>query len=68
MAEAVNDQHAAWQRLTLRWQESERAWNDPVRREFEKRYWQALTQENQATAKEMERLAQVLAQARRSVR
>jgi len=67
MAEATNDLHTTWQRLTRRWEESEKEWNDPVRREFDKRYWQPLSQETQSTAREMERLAQVLAQARRAV-
>ena len=67
MSEATNDLSIAWQRLARRWAESETDWDDAVRREFEKRYWQSLAQESQSTAKEMERLAQVLAQARHSV-
>lgn len=67
MSEATNELSVVWQRLARRWEESESDWDDAVRREFEKRYWQLLAQESQSTAAEMERLAQVLAQARRSV-
>jgi len=57
----------AWQRLCLRWQETISLWNDPVRWQFEREYWQPLEGQMPATLKEMERLAQVVAQARRSV-
>ncbi len=67
MSEATTELNTAWQRLARRWEESEKEWNDPVREEFDKRYWQPLAQESQSTAKEMERLAQLLAQVRRSV-
>lgn len=67
MGEAVDGLENAWRRLARRWAESEREWDDAVRREFEKRYWQPLARESQSTAAEMERLAQALAQARRGV-
>lgn len=57
----------AWQRLCLRWQETTPLWNDPVRWQFEREYWQPLESQMPATQREMERLAQVIAQARRSV-
>lgn len=63
----MDDLHTAWQRLAWHWEESEKDWNDPVRREFEKRYWQPLSQETQSTAREIERLVQVLDQVRRSL-
>ncbi|MBS1252572.1 MAG: hypothetical protein MAG451_01613 [Anaerolineales bacterium] len=43
-------------------------WNDPVRRRFEKEYWMPLERQVQATQREMERLARVISQARRSVK
>lgn len=58
----------AWKRLQLRWEESGRAWDDPVRAELERRYWEPLLAETRATLREVERLMQVLAQARRSVK
>jgi hypothetical protein len=57
-----------WQRLRQRWTDTVAVWNDPVRWDFEKQYWQPLEGQTQATQREMERLAQVIAQARRSVR
>ncbi len=53
--------------LRQRWEESKTLWNDPVRWDFEKRRWQPLEQQTQATLKEMERLADVLAKAQRNV-
>lgn len=59
---------AAWQRLYQRWEETKAVWNDPVRRRFEKEHWMPLENQTQVTLKEMERLAQVIAKARRSVK
>ncbi|MBK8540741.1 MAG: hypothetical protein IPL60_12170 [Ardenticatenia bacterium] len=67
VAETANDLHIVLKRLARSWADSEQNWNDSVRRDFEKRYWQPLADECQTTAKEMDHLAQVLAQARRSV-
>ncbi len=63
----MDDLHTAWQRLARAWAESEQKWNDPVRHDFDNNYWQPLAQETQSTTKAMDRLAQVLAQVRRSV-
>lgn len=43
-------------------------WDDIVRQRFEMEHWLPLEREVQVTQREMERLAQVVAQARRSVR
>ncbi|MFQ5856286.1 MAG: hypothetical protein ACE5LU_11645 [Anaerolineae bacterium] len=59
---------AGWQRLDQRWEETKAVWNDPVRRRFEKEHWTPLERQVQATQREMERLAQVIGQARRSVK
>ena len=68
----LNDTRAelqeAWQRLNLRWQETTALWNDPVRRHFEREFWQPLEGQWQPTVTDMERLAQVIAQAQRSVK
>lgn len=58
----------AWRRLQQRWQDSRALWNDPVARSFEKERWTPLEQQSRAAQQEMERLAQVVAQARRSVK
>ncbi|MBC7264335.1 MAG: hypothetical protein H5T64_08235 [Chloroflexi bacterium] len=58
----------AWQRLRQRWEETKAMWNDPVRWQFEREFWQPLESQVPIILKEMERLAQVIAQARRNVR
>jgi len=58
----------AWQRLRQRWAETKTLWNDPVRQRFEREFWQPLETQMPAILGEMERLAQIIAQARRSVR
>jgi len=57
-----------WQRLNQRWEEAKALWNDPVRWSFEKEHWTPLEGQAQATQQEMARLAQVIAQAQRSVK
>ena len=58
----------AWQRLRQRWQGTTVLWNDPMCRQFEREFWQPLESQTLAVLKEMERLVQVIAQARQSVR
>ncbi len=53
--------------LGQRWEEAKALWNDPVRRDFEKRHWQPLELETRNTLKEMARLADMLAKAQRNV-
>jgi len=62
-----SDLQEAFQRLRQRWEEAKTLWNDPVRWDFEKRHWQLLERETQATLKEMDRLAQTIVRARRNV-
>lgn len=62
------DLQASWRRLDQRWEETKVVWNDPVRRRFEQEYWTPLENQTRTTLKEMERLAQVIAQVRRSVK
>jgi len=57
-----------WRVLQRQWQASCALWDDPVRRQFEREFWQDFEQVVPATLKEMERLVQVIAQARRGVR
>jgi hypothetical protein len=58
----------AWRRLCQAWEDAKAVWNDPVRWSFEKEHWTPLEQQVPAVQREMERLAQVIAQARRSVK
>ncbi len=58
----------SWQRLCQRWQGTIALWNDPMRWQFEREFWQLLEDQMLLTLKEMEQLAQVIAQATRSVR
>ncbi len=57
----------AFKSLRQRWQDIQSVWNDPVSRAFEQEYLLPLESQVQAAQREMERLAQVIAQARRSV-
>jgi hypothetical protein len=57
-----------WKALALRWEETKKVWTDLVRRDFEKEYWETLAPQPPAVQREMERLAQVIAGARRSVK
>jgi predicted membrane chloride channel (bestrophin family) len=57
-----------WKALALRWEETRKVWTDLVRRDFEREYWESLMPHPPAVQREMERLAQVIAGARRSVK
>jgi hypothetical protein len=59
---------AAFRTLSQRWEHTKTLWNDSVRRSFEDDYWTPLETQARETQREMERLAQVIAQARRSVK
>lgn len=65
---AIAQLEAGWKALVLRWEETKKVWNDLVRRDFEKEYWDVLAPQPPAVQHEMERLAQVIAGARRSVK
>ena len=56
------------QALHQRWANTQSVWNDPVSRNFEQEYLVSLESQLQTTQREMERLAQVIAQVRRSVK
>ncbi len=60
--------HESWQRVRQRWQGTTALWNDSVHRQFEREFWQPLEDQVPATLKEMERLTEVITQARRSVK
>ena len=53
------------ERLRVSWQETCEAWNDPVRRQFQREFQQPLEAEVVAAHQELEKLAHVMAQTRR---
>jgi hypothetical protein len=57
-----------WLRLTQRWGAATEKWSDPVRWAFEKQTWAPLERQARETLLEMQRLAEVIAQARRQVK
>jgi len=65
---AIFQLETEWKALTLCWEETKTVWTDLVRRDFEEEYWEALAPRPPAVQREMERLAQVIAGARRSVK
>ena len=59
-----------WRRVTARslrqrWVNTQSIWNDPMSRSFKQDYLVPLEQQAQATQRELERRAQVIAQAKR---
>ena len=62
-----NQFQQVWHQLCQQWQKSTALWNDPVRWQFERDFWQALERQMPATLQTMERLAQVIAQAQQHV-
>ncbi len=57
-----------WLRLQQQQRITFERWNDPVSDRFERDYWQDFDRILSATLAEMDKLAQVIAQARRSVK
>ena len=71
MGSLLNTQNqlgSSWQALQRKWQASCAQWNDPVSRKFEREFWQDFERVVPATINEMQKLAEVIAQARRSVK
>jgi hypothetical protein len=55
---------SAFKTLQVRWDETCLSWRDPVRREFTERYWSILEGQLPGLLTAIDRLDQVLAQAR----
>lgn len=68
LSQTIADFQEAWQRLSRRWEDTKAVWKDPIAWHFAKEYWDVLAPQPPAVQREMERLAQVIAGARRSVR
>jgi len=64
---AANQLQEAWQQLCNRWYETTQVWDDPIRRQFEMEFWQPLETQVTATQLELERLANGISKAHRSV-
>jgi hypothetical protein len=68
LATHAADLNAAWKLLQARWDTTGETWTDQVHDEFAAHYWQPLEQETQAAQHSLERLAQVVIKAQRSVK
>ncbi|MBD3308374.1 hypothetical protein GF339_18205 [candidate division KSB3 bacterium] len=58
----------SWQKLRQRWEQTKSVWHDPVSRDFEKNLILPLADQQDRTVRELERLTEVIEQARRNVR
>lgn len=58
----------AQRRLDQQWEQLCASWDDEVRRDFQRTFQEPLVQQTLRTAAQMERLAEVVAQAQRRVR
>jgi len=65
---AISQLETEWKALALHWEETKKVWTDLVRRDVEKECWAAVAPQPPAIQREMERLVQVIAGARRSVK
>jgi uncharacterized protein YukE len=57
----------AWKGLRARWEQTTPLWNDPVSQGFERNYLTLFESQTQTTLQEMQRLAQVIAEAQRRI-
>lgn len=62
-----NELQESWQMLRQRWQATTEIWEDVVRRQFEKEFWQPLESQTRLTQVNLEQLAQVVTEAKRNV-
>lgn len=51
--------------LKAHWEQVQQIWNDPVRREFEEKYWHELEVQLQGALRGIDRMDQVLTKLRR---
>ncbi len=58
----------AQKRLHQQWEATKPIWNDPVRWNFERKYWAPLAQQTQTTQRALEQLAAVIHKARQMVK
>ncbi len=53
--------------LRQRWEQTKPLWNDPVSQSFEQQYWATIEAQTRATLTEMQKVAQVIAEAWRRI-
>lgn len=68
LSQARSHLQGEWRRLQQQWQATCELWDDPVQRQFEREFWQEYERVLLPTLNEMDRLAEVIAQARREVK
>lgn len=66
--QSIDQLNMALRTLHLRWEETTAVWNDPVSRDFEGSYLALFDRDTQVTLLEMQKLAQVVAEAQRRIR
>ncbi len=57
-----------WQRLKQKWEDTKTLWNDPVSRDFEERFMVPLAEQINQTQNALEKLSNMIAQAKRNMR
>jgi hypothetical protein len=65
---SVSQLATARQLVSQQWEQTKAVWNDLVRHHFERDYWQPLNQQLKLTQRALDKLDDVLDQAKRSVR
>jgi hypothetical protein len=63
----TNELQDSWRRLCQRWHATTQIWDDRVRRQFEKEFWQPLDAQVTATQRELEQLAHGISKSHHSV-
>jgi len=65
---SANEMQEALRRLLQQWESARQVWNDSVSRDFQAQYLEPLDAQTRAAQREMEKLAQVIQGARKSVK
>lgn len=68
LSSSANDVQQSLQRLLQKWDAAQQVWNDPVSREFQQQYLEPLHKQTRAAKQQIEKIAQVIASARQSVK
>lgn len=66
-ASALSTMNSAQKDFELRWLRTRSVWDDAVQRAFEREHLEPIMNQIEATQTELERLLQIVAQARRNV-
>lgn len=68
LTSSANEIQEALRRLLQQWESTRQVWNDSVSREFQEQYVEPLDTQTRAAQREMAKLAQIIAAARKSVK